>query len=67
MLILASKWGNKHLLGVKKNDIGIERIKWQERINTIFRGMFGIETPPSKPTTPMDFVIEDVPVKGILR
>ena len=33
MLILASKGVNNRLLGAKKRDIGIERIKWQERID----------------------------------
>jgi len=42
MLILALKWVYIVLFGVKKNDIGIERIKWQERTDIIFRDMSGI-------------------------
>ena len=42
MLILPSKGVNNRLLGAEKSDIGIERIKWQELIDTIFRGLSGI-------------------------
>ena len=41
MLILASKRVYIVLLGAKKSDIGIGRIKWQERIGAIFRDMSG--------------------------